>query len=120
MKISILSLTLFFISASAWGADFRMYTANKLLQQDQIFTTNGDEPGCHNLLVSRRVYRVAQIGYESCRIYRSKDCSEGDELTVSWKQERAPTTEVTQGARWFLISDNKRGAKMSSWFCEAK
>lgn len=101
------------------AADFRMYTANKYLQQRQItFVRNTDEPGCHNLITKRRIYRVAQIGFESCSVYAEKDCEEGTEISVRWKNKKDPTTVFTRGARWFLPGE--RGSKMASWKCEGE
>lgn len=103
----------------ASAANFRMYTANKLLQQRQVtFVRNTDEPGCHNLIKKRRIYRVAQIGFETCTIYAVKDCEAGSEIPVSWKNKKDPTLSFTRGARWFL--PGKQGSKMRSWKCEGE
>lgn len=101
-------------------ADFRVYRANEQLQLDRIPTMNESEPGCHGMLLTLRVYRVAQIGFESCTVYAEKDCQAGTEVPVSWKQEEAPVTEFGQGDRWFLVSDDPQGHKMGSWSCEAR
>lgn len=101
------------------AADFRMYTANSYLQQRQVtMVRNTDEPGCHNLITKRRIYRVAQIGFESCTVYSAKDCAEGTEIAVSWKNKKEPKTVFTRGARWFLPGE--RGSKMASWKCEGE
>ncbi len=101
------------------AADFRMYTANKLMQQREVtFVLNTDEPGCHNLIKKRRIYRVAQIGFESCTVYSEKNCEEGTEIPVSWKNKKDPITSFTRGARWFLPGE--RGSKMRSWKCEGE
>lgn len=101
------------------SADFRIYTVNKQMQQSRAFKlSDGGESGCHNLLVKQRAHRVAQVGFERCTIYAERDCQTGSELTVRWKNEKKPTTEITQGARWFL--EGKRGTKMASWHCQAK
>ena len=103
----------------ASAADFRMYTANDLMQQREItFVRNTDEPGCHNLFTKRRVYRVAQIGFENCTVFSEKDCEEGTEIPVSWKNKKEPTTVFTRGARWYLPGE--RGSKMGSWKCEGE
>ena len=103
----------------ASAADFRMYTANKLMQQREVtFVLNTDEPGCHNLIKKRRIYRVAQIGFEACSVYSKKDCEEGTEIPVSWKNKKDPVTSFTRGARWFLPGE--RGSKMRSWKCEGE
>jgi len=101
----------------ALAADLRLYTANKLLQQRRVsMVRNTDEPGCHNLFTKRRIYRVAQIGFETCTLYSKKDCEDGTEIGVSWKNKKEPVYAFTQGARWFL--PGKRGAKMASWKCD--
>ncbi len=105
--------------ASDWAAaaDLRLYTANKLLQQRRVsMVRNTDEPGCHNLITKRRIYRVAQIGFETCTLYSKKACEAGTEIAVSWKNKKEPVSEFTQGARWFLPGE--RGAKMASWKCD--
>lgn len=113
--LTVLALT----SLNLDAADFRMYTANKLMQQREVtFVLNTDEPGCHNLIKKRRIYRVAQIGFEACSVYSEKDCEEGTEIPVSWKNKKDPVTSFTRGARWFLPGE--RGSKMRSWKCEGE
>lgn len=107
-------------AAAGWAADFRIYRANKSLQIDKVPAFNEDEPGCHNMLLGLTVYRVAQIGYEYCTVYAEKDCQEGTEVPVSWKEEEAPVKQFTQGDRWFLVSDDPQGHEMGSWYCEAR
>lgn len=115
----LLAAVLAAVSASLSAADFRIYTANKQLQQRRAFAfADAKEPGCHNLPFRQRVYRVAQVGFSRCYIYANKDCQAGDELKVSWKNERAPAVEITQGARWFL--EGEQGSKMGSWKCEPR
>ena len=76
-----------------------------------------DEPGCHNLISKRRVYRAAQIGFATCTLYTKKDCATGTEIEVNWKNKSDPVTAFTPGARWYL--PGTRGSKMASWHCEA-
>jgi len=98
--------------------EIRFYKANKYLQQDRIALVAGtDEPGCHNFLLTTRIYRAAQIGFQTCALYAEKDCPAGSELPVRWKQKEKPVTEFTQGARWF--PDGERGAEVRSWRCVA-
>lgn len=111
---------LFAVSAASWGADFRIYRANSDLQIDRVPAMNEDEPGCHNLLLTLTIYRVAQIGFEHCTVYSEKDCKAGSEVPVSWKQEKDPVTQFTQGDRWFLVSDDPQGHEMGSWSCKAR
>ena len=122
MRTVATSLSLFlaatlFGSGLAYAADLRLYTANKLLQQRQIsMVRNTDEPGCHNLISRRKVYRVAQIGFKTCTLYAKKDCESGSEIGVSWKNKKPPVDDFTPGARWFLPGE--RGSKMASWKCD--
>lgn len=113
-------LTLLAASTVLQAADFRAYRANDQLQLDRIPTLNEDEPGCHNLLLGFSVYRVAQIGFEYCSIYKEKDCQAGTEVPVTWKKEKAPVKQFTQGDRWFLVSDDPQGGAVGSWYCEAR
>lgn len=106
--------------SSSQAADFRIYRANDQLQLDQIPIMNENEPGCHNMLLTLRVYRVAQVGFDHCTVYAEKDCREGAEVPVSWKEEDAPITQFTQGDRWFLVSDHPQGHDMGSWRCAAR
>lgn len=107
------------LSDVASSADLRLYTANKLLQQRRITVIRDtDEPGCHNLIKKRRVYRAAQIGFATCTLYSEKDCEAGTEIEVRWKNKKKPKTAFTRGARWFLPGE--RGAKMASWKCEGE
>lgn len=106
--------------ASAAERDFRIYRVNDEMQLDRIPAFNEDEPGCHNLLLRFTVYRVAQIGYQYCTVYAEKDCKAGSELQVAWKEKQAPVTQFTQGDRWFLVSDDRHGHKMGSWYCKAR
>lgn len=116
-SISVLLAAALFDAAVASAADLRLYTANKLLQQRRVtMVRNTDEPGCHNLITKRKIYRVAQIGFKTCTLYARKDCEAGTEIGVSWKNKKDPVTEFTQGARWFLPGE--RGSKMASWKCE--
>lgn len=108
------------VNTASWGADFRIYRANSDLQVDRVPTMNEDEPGCHNLLLTLTIYRVAQIGFEHCTVYAEKDCEAGSEVPVSWKQEDDPVTQFTQGDRWFLVGNDPQGHEMGSWSCEAR
>jgi len=101
------------------NTDFRIYRANPQLQQDRIPTLGEDEPGCQNMLLGLTVYRVAQIGFKHCTVYSEKDCRAGTEIPVSWQEEREPVKQFTQGARWYLVSEDPQGHTMASWHCQA-
>lgn len=122
MKITLFTIPLVLTVALFSGnvslaADLRLYTANKQLQQRRVtLVRNTDEPGCHNLITKRKIYRVAQIGFKTCTVYAKKRCEVGTEIGVSWKNKKPPINEFTPGARWYL--PGKRGAKMASWKCE--
>lgn len=113
-------LVLLAAGAAAQATGFRAYRANDQMQLDRIPTLNEDEPGCHNLLLGFSVYRVAQVGFEYCAIYSEKDCKAGTEVPVTWKKEKAPVKQFTQGDRWFLVSEDPRGRSVGSWYCKAR
>jgi hypothetical protein len=122
MRLSLAALAgLMMLSAApSWAADFRIYRANEQLQLDRVPAMNEDEPGCHDMLLTITVYRVAQIGYEYCTVYSERNCEEGAEIPVSWKKEEEPVKRFTQGDRWFLIGDEPQGHAMGSWYCKAR
>lgn len=107
-------------SESSRPTEFRAYRANDRLQLDRIPTFGEDQPGCHNMLLGLRVYRVAQIGFERCTVYQDKDCKAGTEVPVSWKDEDPAVKQFGQGDRWFLVSDHPQGHEMGSWQCRAR
>ncbi len=105
------------VALAGMKTEIRFYKANKQLQQDRVTLVSGDdEPGCHNFLLKTRVYRAAQIGFKSCTLFAEKDCTTGSEVRVSWKREKDPVTQFTQGARWFPAG--ARGSEVRSWACE--
>lgn len=104
--------------AAGMKTEIRFYKANKYLQQDRVSLVSGaDSPGCHNFLLATRIYRVAQIGFQTCSLYAEKDCAAGSEVPVRWKQTKKPVTEFTQGARWF--PEGEQGVEARSWRCVA-
>lgn len=111
-----LAIAALMVSVQAGAANLRLYTANKSMQQRKIsMIRDTDEAGCHNMIKRRRVYRAAQIGFASCTLYSEKDCEQGTEIEVQWKNKEQPVTEFSRGAMWFL--PGKRGEKMASWKC---
>lgn len=106
--------------ASTQPTDFRLYRANERLQLDRVPTLDENEPGCHDMLLTLRVYRVAQIGFEYCTVYAEGGCKDGTEVPVTWKNEKAPVKQFGQGDRWFLVSDHEQGHDMGSWYCKAR
>lgn len=124
-QILILTSLLFLFGCQSTAVDagprseFRAYVANKLKQQDRIWLPFvGKKPGCHNMVITLEVYRVGQIGFDSCTIYSEKDCKPGSEIEVRWKNKNEPTTIITQGDRWFLPGET--GSDMGSWNCKSK
>ena len=99
----------------------RFYKINKKDQADRIqFTASkARKPGCHNFIKKARVHRVVQIGYTSCQLYSSKNCAADTAIpAVRAKQSDQQKTELAQGYSWFPVDENKRGARLKSWYCE--
>ncbi len=118
-RIPIAALILALAGGSAWAADIRLYTVNSKGQQSLVkLVTGTDRPGCHDLLLKRRIHRVSQVGFEYCRLFSDKDCREETVIAVRWKNKKDPTDRLTPGARWFLPGD--RGTKVASWECNGK
>jgi hypothetical protein len=116
--ITILGIIFPALQALAIDPDIRFYKANKRLQQDRILDFGkGDEPGCHDFLKSTRVHRVANYGYKYCVLYAERNCLEGSEMSVRWKEDAETKVELTQGARWFPVREDIRGSKVGSWNC---
>lgn len=114
----LVSLAIATGQAFAIDPDIRFYKANKRLQQDRIVDFGqGDKPGCHDFLKSTRVHRIANYGFEFCVLYSQRNCTEGSEISARWKEDAETRTELAQGARWFPVREDVRGAKVGSWKC---
>lgn len=132
-KISLLSLcvtsfmlmVLVPVPANA-GPNIRMYKINKKQQQRRItFGNAAREPGCHNLIVSRKVHRVAQAGFAWCSLYAEDDCAPDSVLPAMWTGEEyhkyeidgsQPQAKLYPGSHWDIISSK---TPVQSWYCEA-
>ncbi len=107
----------------AEAGSIRFYKVNSKGQQSEVgFLRNRDEPGCHNVLGSREIFRVAQVGFTYCTVYSAKDCPDDDGLTMIWKGKvrensaRAqPTDRLMPGDLWYFEENGTR--EMNSWKC---
>ena len=104
-------------------AEIRFYSINKQQQQRELALVPGaSEAGCHNLPLTRAVYRVAQVGFDFCQIYAKKDCQPGSEYRLHWSattqnpDKTGPTTRITPGAKWLFFVAGE--TKVSSWSCQ--
>ena len=129
--VSLLVGTLFLNSCGQKGSlylpakatQIRFYNINDQQQQRELaLVPDTNQAGCHNLPVTRAVYRVAQVGFAFCQIYREKNCAPGSEYTLYWSvtakkeiENTQATTRITEGAMWFFtdIEENL----VSSWSC---
>lgn len=106
------------------AAEIRFYKVNSKGQQSAVgFLRNRDEPGCHNTLGGRDVFRVAQIGFTYCQVYSEKNCEEGSALIMNWKgpvrsnSARAqPTERLMPGDMWYF--DENESLEINSWMCQ--
>lgn len=106
------------------AAEIRFYKLNSKQQQREVgFLRNRDEPGCHNILGSREVFRVAQIGFTYCSVYSDKDCMEDDALTMHWKGKVAsnsvraqPSDRLMPGDQWYF--EDNQTLEIRSWSCQ--
>ena len=103
-------------------AEIRFYSINEQQQQRELVLVPGaGQAGCHNLPLTRAVYRVAQMGFNFCEIYAKKDCQPGSEHNLRWPtatqdpDKTGPTTRITPGAKWLFATTNS--AKVGSWSC---
>ena len=104
-------------------SEIRFYTINSLDQQRELlWLPKRHTEGCFNLPVSLRLFRIAQIGFTSCSVYRSKDCAAVHIQPMVWSGKRrnnsnkqAPTLKMTEGAMWHF--SRGREATVRSWQC---
>ena len=103
-------------------AEIRFYSMNEQQQQRELVLVPGaGQAGCHNLPLTRAVYRVAQVGFTFCEIYANKDCQAGSEHNLRWaattqdSDKIGPTTRITPGAKWLFATAG--ATKVRSWSC---
>jgi hypothetical protein len=120
--ISIATLATFF--ASFAQADIRFYKINKKGQQSELMFVRGDDdPGCHNFSQQRNIFRVAQVGFKRCALFREKDCATDSVIEVRWSgkaktpNKKRPTTKITPGSMWMVRAVDP-DAEVRSWQCE--
>jgi len=99
--------------------DLRLYRVNKDGIESRFWFTRGKgrKTGCHNIRKRSRLFRAVQFGYQSCRVYKKKDCSIDSEVKFTRKDDDSPTPVLEQGYSWFAIDDHKRGPRIKSWSC---
>lgn len=110
-------------TTAAEAGSIRFYKVNSKGQQSEIgFLRNRDEPGCHNVLGSREIFRVAQVGFTYCTVYAEEDCPDEQGLVMNWKGKvRAnsarsqPTERLMPGDMWYFGENDTR--EMNSWKC---
>ena len=131
LKAAIVSLAMLLVGCGQKGvlflppqeAEIRFYSIDSNNQQRELLLVPGAmRPGCHNLPLTRSVYRVAQVGFKSCQVFAEKECASGSEYKMRWaaasedSDKLGPTTRITPGAKWLFSNLNK--AKVKSWACQ--
>ena len=131
LRATIVGLAILLIGCGQKGALFlapqeaeiRFYSIDSNNQQRELLLVPGaSQPGCHNLPLTRSVYRVAQVGFESCQVFAEKDCAPGTDYSLRWAaasedpDKLEPTTNITPGAKWLFSSLTK--TKVKSWSCQ--
>ena len=103
-------------------AEIRFYTLNSRTQQNQmILVPDASRSGCSDLLIPRDVYRVAQVGFAYCEVYKTRGCESGTEHTLTWSgalqpnQESQPKTRITPGSEWLFTQNSTE--QVGSWYC---
>ena len=104
-------------------ANIRFYSINEKNQQRELLLVPGaGQSGCHNLPLTRAIYRVAQIGFEFCEVFAEKNCTSGSEYRLRWSDttkdldKMEPSKRITPGAKWLFADSGK--TKVSSWSCQ--
>ena len=126
----LLGLVLFLSSCGQKGplyapptkAGIRFYSMNEQQQQRELVVVPGaGQAGCHNLPLTRAVFRVAQVGFTFCEIYAKKDCQPESAYSLHWSgttqdpDKTGPTTQITPGAKWLFAEAGT--TKVVSWSC---
>ena len=103
-------------------AEIRFYSMDEQQQQRELLLVPGaGQTGCHNLPLTRAVYRVAQVGFTFCQIYLEQDCHASSKHSLRWSattqdpDKTGSTTRITPGAKWLF--DTASEAKVGSWSC---
>jgi hypothetical protein len=114
----VLGMTLAISAAAQHRSLIRFYTVNDRGQESLIkLVLNTDEPGCHAFPISRKVHRVAVIGFEYCAVFATRDCEAGSEVSAMWKKKPDETnTRFHPGSQWYL--DPEGEVEISAWRCE--
>lgn len=96
----------------------RIYKLNKKNQavRIQMRDKTAKASGCHNFITTPKVYRITQIGFESCSLYRTKDCPIDAIIEGQWK-EKDKAIHLTQGGEWLFTYQDPKGIKAKSWSC---
>lgn len=123
--LTVMSIVVFAaMSSSVALADIRFYKINKKGQQSELMFVRGDDdPGCHNFSQQRNIYRVAQVGFKQCSLFREKDCATDSAIEVRWSgkaktpNKKRPTTRITPGSMWMVRAVDP-AAEVRSWHCE--
>ena len=53
--------------------EIRFYRMHEQQPRELVLVPGAGQTGCHNLPLTRAVYRVAQVGFTFCEIYAKKD-----------------------------------------------
>ena len=123
----ICALSLLWSTISVAGPKIRMYEVNKKQQQRKIVIGSAvEEPGCHNLLWGKDVYRVAQFGFAWCTLYAREDCPPDAVIPAVWESGNYRRYKIKKGQvqdrlypgeEWIVKAT---GRDVQSWHCEAK
>ena len=97
----------------------RFYKLNTKGQQNRLLIRESrlKKTGCQNFAAKPTIYRLTQIGFKHCLVFRKKNCEEGTEITGLWKG-KDPDTKFKQGGEWLFSQDESKGEKAKSWHCE--
>ena len=110
-------------SASNSDGNIWFYRTNSKGQQIGFtLVKDTNVPGCHNLLKTSRLHRIAVKGFQYCEVFAEKDCQEGTKLSAQWLAKRVksddkkqPTTKFSKGSRW--VFDREGNIMARSWRC---
>ncbi len=99
--------------------EMRLYKVNKdgITQRLRFTSRKSKRPGCHNLLLKSRVFKVSQFGYKSCQVFSEKNCAADSLILFKHNKIDEWVGDLDQGYLWQPIGDQKRGQKMKSWSC---